>query len=154
MNNKVPSIRIIYNRYKKATPTTKASVEIVVTYDKKQKYISTGIMLYPHQWKKGIITNCPDAIEISQTLDKLVKNIRQIILNMIEKNHIDIFAIPEKLEEMNRPSVSFIRFCEERARIRKYGMTKDSQIRYDRFLKLFESWWKSRAHLTPEGKRR
>ena len=61
MNNKVSSIRIIYNRYKKATSTTKASVELVITYDSKQKYISTGIMLYPNQWKKGMITNCPDA---------------------------------------------------------------------------------------------
>lgn len=142
MNNKIPSIRIIYNRYKKATSTTKASVELVITYDSKQKYISTGVMLYPNQWKKGIITNCPDALEISQTLDKLVKNVRQIILNMMNEGHIDIFAIPDKLDEMNSPKMSFLDFCEERARIRKYGMTRDSQIRYERFLRFFRDWGK------------
>ena len=142
MNNKVPSIRIIYNRYKKATPTTKASVELVITYDCKQKYISTGIMLYPNQWKKGIITNCPDALEISQTLDKLVKNVRQVILKMIDENHIDIFAIPERLNEMNRYDISFWDFCEERMKVRKYGLTKDSQHRYDRFLETFKRWGK------------
>ena len=99
-------------------------------------------MLYPNQWKKGIITNCPDVLEISQTLDKIVKNVRQVILDMINEGHIDIFAITDRLKEMDRSKMSFLDFCEERAKIRKYGMTKDSQIRYDRFLRFFKQWGK------------
>ena len=58
MNNKFPQIHLIYNRYKKASPTQKAVVEIRVTYNYQQKYITTGIWLYPNQWKNGMIVNC------------------------------------------------------------------------------------------------
>ena len=46
MNNKLPQIHLIYNRYKKATPDKPAVVEIRITHNYKQKYISTGVMLY------------------------------------------------------------------------------------------------------------
>ena len=71
MNNKSPQITLIFNRRKTASPTVKAAVELRVTYDYKQKYISTGIMLYSTQWKNGKILNCPDILQISKTLDKL-----------------------------------------------------------------------------------
>lgn len=140
MNNKLPSLTLIYNRYKKATPSTKASVELRITYDKKQKYISTGIMLYPNQWKKGTIINCPDSLEISQQLDTLLRNVRQVLLTMMEEGHIDIFSIPDKLKILTNKQVSFWQFIEERANIRKYGKTIGSQIRYDRFIRFFKQW--------------
>jgi len=56
MNNKLPQITFIYDRRKTASPTRKASVEMRITYNYKQKWPSTGIMLYPHQWKNGKIT--------------------------------------------------------------------------------------------------
>ena len=57
MNNKLPQINLIYDRRKVASTSRKSSVEIRITYDYKQKYISTGIMLYSHQWKNGSITD-------------------------------------------------------------------------------------------------
>lgn len=74
MNNKFPQIHLIYNRYKKASAETKAVVEIRVTYDRKQKYFSTGVWLYPNQWKNGKITNCDNLYEISQILD-VIRNL-------------------------------------------------------------------------------
>jgi site-specific recombinase XerD len=97
-------------------------------------------MLYPNQWKKGCIVNCPDAIEISQQLDAFIKNIRQVILEMVEENHIDIFSIPDRLEQMNRGQITFWQFCEQRAEVRKYGKTEGSKLRYDRFLRFFKEW--------------
>ena len=140
MNNKYPKIHLVYDRYKKATPYRQAAVEVRISHDYKQKYISTGIMLYPNQWKKGCIVNCPDAIEISQQLDAFIKNIRQVILEMVEENHIDIFSIPDRLEQMNKGQITFWQFCEQRAEVRKYGKTEGSKLRYDRFLRFFKEW--------------
>ncbi len=81
MNNSVPKITFIYNRYKTATSSKPAVVEMRITYNYKQKYFSTGIMLYPNQWKNGKIVNCPDIVQISQTLDKMLTDVRQIIRN-------------------------------------------------------------------------
>ena len=142
MSTKLPQITFVYNRHKTATETKKASVEMRITYDYKQKYISTGIMLYPHQWKNGNITNCEDIIQISQILDKLLTDVRNIIYKMVEKGNIDIFLIPEKLHELNSPKLTFLSFCRQRAEIRSYGKSKDSKERYERFLRLFSSWGK------------
>lgn len=144
MNNKYPQVILVFDRRKKATPSVKAPVELRISYDYKQKYISTGIMLYSNQWKNGRIVNCPDAIQISQTLDKLIKDVRQVIYEMMERGSVDIFSIPNELEKKTRGSITFLEFCNQRASIRKYGKEKDTQERYNRFIRLFFEWGKIR----------
>lgn len=140
MINKYPQVSFIYNRRKIASSQKKAAVEIRISYGGKQKFISTGVLLYPNQWKKGLIVNCPDSLQISQTLDKLVADVRQIIFEMIDKGNIDINMISERLKQNQVANISFIEYCKVRAEIRKYGLEPDSQLRYDRFIKFFSSW--------------
>ena len=140
MNNKYPKIHLVYNRCGRATPYKKAAVEIRISHNYKQKYITTGVMLYPNQWKNGKITNCSDILQISQTIDKMLSDIKQVILEMAQEGQIDIMAIPKRLERKNTPTLSFIDFCNQRADIRKFGKRKDTQQRYDRFIRLFRAW--------------
>ena len=142
MNNKFPQIHLIYNRYKKATPKKPAAVEIRVTYDYKQKYISTGIKLYPNQWKNGKIINCDDLVHISKVLDTLLGNVKSVLLDMIQEGKVNLFSIPERLKKIEEEKITFIEFCKQRAAIRKYGKQKDTQERYDRFLTHFIIWGK------------
>ena len=142
MNNKFPQIHLIYNRYKKASADKPAVVEIRVTHDYKQKWISTGIWLYPNQWEKGRIVNCENIMEISQTLERQISDVRQVIYTMIQEGCLDIMQISNRLSNMNKRKQSFIDFCKERAAIRKYGKEKDTQERYDRFIKRFSQWGK------------
>lgn len=142
MNNKFPQIHLIYNRYKKASYTQKAVVEIRVTYNYQQKYISTGIWLYPNQWNKGKIVNCDNIMQISQTLDSLVSNVKQVLLEMLVKGEINLHSIQDRLNRKALEKMTFIDFCKQRAAIKKYGKEKDSQERYDRFIRLFSAWGK------------
>ena len=142
MNNKLPQIHIIYNRYKKASDTQQAILEIRVTHNYQQRYFSTGIWLYPNQWKSGKIINHPDILHISKTLELQVSKIKQIIFNMMEAGELDISKLPRKLSDLDRKESSFTDFCNQRASIRKYGKRKDTQERYNRFLRLFSSWGK------------
>ncbi len=140
MNNKYPQIHLIYNRHKRATPYRKAAVEIRITHNYKQKFITTGIMLYPNQWKNGKIVNCDNIPLISQTLDKILTDIKQVILEMAQEGPIDILAISDRLDKKCQPISSFIDFCNQRAAIRKFGKKADTQERYDRFIRLFKAW--------------
>ena len=124
MNNKLRQITFIYNRYKTATPTKPAVVEMRITYNYKQKYISTGVMLLPHQWKKGVIVDVLDVIKLSQTLDNMLNEVKQILYEMLNEGKVDIFSIPERLAKKNQPKISFIDFCNQRATIRKYGKSE------------------------------
>ena len=142
MNSKSPQVSFVFDRRKKATTSVKASVEIRITHNYKQKFISTGVRLYSNQWKNGKIVNCPDIIQISQTLDKLLVNIRQILFLMIQQESVDITLIPEKLKELENKKISFIEFCKQRAAVRMYGKKKDTQERYTRFIRLFTEYGK------------
>ena len=142
MNNKTPQLNFVFDRRKTASPKRKASVELRITHDYKQKYVSTGIMLYSNQWKDGKIVNCPDILEISQTLDKMLSDVRQIILDMLQNNNLNIKAISDELDRRRQSRISFIDFCYQRASIRKFKKSPDSQERYDRFLKHFVKWGK------------
>lgn len=138
MLDKFPTLAYIYDRYKKATDKQKAVIELRITHNKRQKYISTGISIYPHQWKNGIIINCSDAPFLNQYLNKLLIDIRQTLLEMSQVGYIDIFAIKKPSDEQEH--LTFIKYCEKRAAVRKYGYTKASQNRYDTFIKHFAAW--------------
>lgn len=140
MNNKQPQITFIFDRRKTASLTTKAAVEMRVTYNYKQKYFATGIMLYINQWKNGKIVNCPDILEISQTLDKMLTDVRQVLLDMTNEGYIDIFSIPERLNQQKATNILFIDYCYNRFNIRKFGKADRSIDRYDLFLKVLKEW--------------
>ena len=142
MINKYPQVTFVYDRRKIASPQRKAAVDLRITYNSKQKFISTGIMLYPNQWKKGVIINCPDAIQISQTLDKLLSDVREIILEMINSGNIDISTIPDRLNKKRVGVLTLAEFFKQRAEVRKYNLEPDSKLRYDRFIKFFFAWGK------------
>lgn len=141
MNN-FPQVSIIYDRRHHASSKRKATLEIRIAYNYKQKYISTGMQVYPKQWKKGRIVNCPDAEQLNQILDNLISDVRQVILLMSKEGTIDIFDIPNRLKSLREEKISFIDFCNQRAAIRKYGKSNDSKTRYDRFIRLFSEWGK------------
>ena len=140
MINNTPKIALVYDRYSKANGTTKASLEIRITHNRKQKYLSTGIMLLPKQWKRGLVTNCADALQLNQIINKMLVDIRKVILQMTEENNIDISLIPEKLGVLNASKMTFLDYCVKRSEVRKYGKSADSQERYDRFIRLFRLW--------------
>lgn len=140
--NKTPLLEFVYNRRKTATATKEAAVELRATYERRQKYMSTGIRLLPKHWHRGTVVNRVDAIQINQTLDKLMIDVRKVILEMMEEGIIDIFDIPERLRRLRAGDLSFIDFSKQRMEVRKYGKATDSKQRYERFFKVFEDWGK------------
>lgn len=140
MNNKLPQIHLVYNRYKKASATKKAVVEIRILHNYKQKYISTGVWLYPHQWKDGKIINCEDIVELNKVLDKIVSNVKDVLLDMVAENNVDISLLTERIRQKETMKGTFIDFCVQRAAIRKYRKNSDTQDRYDRFIRRFSDW--------------
>ena len=140
--NKTPLLEFVFNRRKTATASKEAAVELRATYERRQKYMSTGIRLLPKHWHRGTVVNRVDAIQINQILDKLMIDARKVILEMMEEGVIDIFEIPERLQRLRAGDISFLDFCKQRMDVRKYGKATDSKQRYDRFFNLFEGWGK------------
>ena len=49
---KIPSTRIVFDRKKVASRNKRGLVQIVVSYDRIRKFISTGVKLYSDQWSE------------------------------------------------------------------------------------------------------
>jgi site-specific recombinase XerD len=140
MVTRTPLLVYVWNRYGKATSKKEAVVELRITYERRQKYISTGIWLLPKHWHNGSVVNRIDAMQLNQMLDKLLVEVRKVIMEMVDEDNIDIFSIPNRLKRLRTGGVSFIEFCRKRADIRSYNKSGDSQKRYERFMKKFIEW--------------
>lgn len=142
---KQPRVSLIYNRYGYASATRDHVIEVRVSWKKKQKYISTGIRVFPKQWSKRqqLIINRLDAAILNRTLDKLVSDIRAVLYDMYEEGREDIFAIPARLEQRRkRNEQTFLDYYAEKAELRKYGIGKTAQGRYDIVLRVLKEWKK------------
>ena len=141
---RLPILTIIYNRYKTASPSRNAVVELRIAYNKKQKYLSTGIFLLPKEWddRNRCIINRTDAAILNKTLDKLVNEVRQVIYDMIDEGRIDIFAVPARMQAKKRRTITFLEFCQERATIRKYGLSLLRQKAWDRIVNFLSDYGK------------
>lgn len=140
---KAPNLKLIYDRHKRANNRKEGTVELRITYNRVQKFISTGVKLLPKHWKNGSVVNRLDAYDVQQSLDLFVANVRKTINEQMEQGIFDIHTIIATIGGKNEPSANerpLIDYFRERATIRKYGRGEDSQERYDRFLRWFERW--------------
>ncbi len=138
----LPVVGLRYNRYGKASATQDAVIEIRIYWGLKAKYLSTRIRVFPKEWKDGMVVNRFDAAVLNHQLQQLVIDVRQVIYEMYMERRIDIDAIPSRLQAKKKADVTFLAFCEERAKIRKYGKAADSQERYERFLRFLRNYGK------------
>lgn len=141
---KMPTLCFVYDRRRRATKSHPSTVEIRITYECKQKYLSTGVRVLPKEWKHSMVSNRVDAQQLNQTLQTLLANVTKIINEMMKEGYVNINEISSRLKSLEKDQQTFIEFCEERAEVRKYGRSKDSKERYDRFMRFFRSWGKIR----------
>ena len=130
----------VYDRKKTATPKKAASVELRMTFERKSKYMCTGVRLFPKEWHRGTVTNRPDSAELNELLDSIMIRARKVVNTMVEIGEVNLDEIPRRMEELTRGKRVFYDFCVERAKVRSYGKSSDTMQRYDRFLKWLREW--------------
>lgn len=135
-----PVVGLTYNRYGKASDIKDAVIELRIYYMKKTKWISTGIRVFPKEWRNDRIVGRGDAMQLNRQLDKIISDVRQVVYEMYEEGQIELDAIPSRLLAKRKPVLMLLDFCRRRAEIRKHGIAKDSQERYDRFLTFLEGY--------------
>lgn len=137
-----PSVSKVWNRYGKASANQDAVIEVCVAYNKRQKWMSTRIRVYPHEWDKvhRRVINRLDAIEINKLLDQLVADVREVIYDMHKEGQIDIDTIPARLAAKRKPNLTFFDFLDKQVEIRKHGKAPVTGWRWERFVETFKEW--------------
>ena len=148
-----PTIKLIFDRHKRATSTKEGAIELRITHKRQQRFATTGIRVLPRQWKDGRIVNRLDALELQQALDAFVLNAQRIIQERVQSGTLDMTTIVADINgkaammaTQHTPQGRLvIDYMRERAEVRKYGRAEDSRERYDRFLRWFEQWGQIRT---------
>lgn len=118
----VPKITFVFDRRKSADKKHKGSIELRITLGKKQKFMSTGIMVYPHQWKGGnpYVSGYETSGEDNIMLASIYKRCSHIVADMVENNRIDIDSIPALLKQKS-VDMTFIDYIYRRMDAKKVG---------------------------------
>lgn len=148
INMGTPTLKLMFDRNKRASKTKEGSIELRIGFERKKKYATTGVRVFPREWRNGRIVHRLDAIELQRTLDEFVANARRIINDLIERGEFDIDTIVAQIGGRTKHLAGrnvvkerlLIDYFRERAEIRKYGRSEDSCERYERFLRWFEKW--------------
>lgn len=143
-----PIYKLLFDRCNRASNSKEGTIELRITYNRIQRYVATGVRVYPKEWRKDRIVNRADAFEMQYTLDLFVAQAKRTINEQIEAGTFDMNTIvgiingkQKQQSEENVPDKRLlIDYFRERANVRKYGRAEDSQERYDRFLRWFEAW--------------
>ena len=139
-----PILTFVYDRRKRASSHKEGSVELRITFERQQKFMTTGVRLLPKQWKNGQVINRLDAQEMQHTLETLMIKVRKVINEMLSCGNLNIDEIPARLKSDTVDERSFIKFCEDRVKVRAYGKKADTVERYDRFMRWLKNYGKIR----------
>lgn len=136
----LPSLKFVYDRKNVATTTKESVVELRITFERKSKFMSTGIRLLPKHWRGHYVANRPDAAELNDALDMLMVKVRKVINDMAGEGCMNIGEIPSRLAATTADKKSFLDFCDERVRVRTYNKKDDTTERYERFMRWLRQW--------------
>ena len=130
-------VKTVFDRKKSADARHKGSVDIRLSQDRRTLYFATGIKILPKNWHDGQIVHRRDAAELQQTLDLMVKHVRQTINDQMESGSCTLGSVMAAIRQKEKGELSFLDFCHQRAKVRCYGRSADSRERYERFLRFF-----------------
>ena len=112
---KYPSQRIVFNRKKDASTKKAALVQIEVLFERKRKFISTGVKVTTDQWdKKTMVKNRQDMLLLNERINNLDNQIKEYINSLIRKNEEFTFEKLEAYLNIDKKADSFIEFMKNR----------------------------------------
>lgn len=143
-----PTFKLIYDRRHRASSNTEGAIELRITWNRVQKHVTTGVRVLPRHWRNGQIVNRIDAAELQRTLDSFVMSARRIVNERMECGTLDMQTIVAVIGGKQRQQatenlpgqVKLMDYFREKATVRMFGRSEDSQARYSRFLRWFEQW--------------
>lgn len=112
---KYPTARFVFDRKHTASKTTKGTVQIEVLFERKRKWIGTGVRLYSDQWSDKVkVKNTVQSIELNERLDAQMSNINEYINGLIKNKEDFSFEKLERFLKYSQKKESFIDFVKRR----------------------------------------
>lgn len=136
-----PTIRLVFDRKKKASPTTPGMIEIIVCHERRRKYFSTGIAVLPSQWSEdGKIVGRADAFILNSHLEAAVRPIRDAVARIISRGEQFSISTFDTSLRRSKTDGSFIAYAEQKITERKdiRDSTRKTQMKLVKALREFK----------------
>lgn len=115
-----PLIVFVFDRKKRASDSKTGIIEVRVTMDRRQKYISTGVSVLPSQWdKEKHIVNHPEASFLNLKIDSYINMVKTYVTGLIAKQKPFSFSEFEAFLERKNLKDSFFDYADRRIEERK-----------------------------------
>ncbi len=116
---KYPTLRLVYDRKKVATKEKDSLVQIEVLFDRKKKYISTGVKVTADQWNDKVkVRNRADMLQLNERIDNMCRDIQDFINNLMRSYEAFTFEKLETHLATGGGDDSFLLFMEARIKDR------------------------------------
>ena len=136
---RLPKVKLVFDRKHKASTQKEGTIDLRVCYDNKQKFISTGISVFPKQWdeKNSCVKLRTNAAALNKVLSDITSSAVTMLVEMAQTNLIDL----SRLSVLTKPKVSDITFIEYiKRRIDQRNVSENTRERYKSFIGVFEDW--------------
>lgn len=133
---RVPKVKLVYDRRHQATPDKEGAVDLRVCFDCKQKFLSTGVKVYPRQWdgKNECVKLRNDATSLNKALSDIKNDAITLLTEMSKTGYVDL----ARLNEIFKPKAYDLTFHEYmKDRISKRNVSENTRERYVSFYKVF-----------------
>jgi site-specific recombinase XerD len=163
MVNNEPVIRVLFDRRKNASETTKGAVEIDIYHNYKRVRFATGVSVYKSQWKDGKVVNAYNSIELNEKIHAMYEALYQRVMVMVKNNHVDLSALKETKQLEDNKGAEFLEWLEDRIfrrdvrestrkqhlvmlnALKEYGKIKKFGDLNTRNVKLWDDWLHERV---------
>lgn len=110
MQINIPSIRVIFDRKRLATKKRTGLVQLEITFNKRRKFISTGVKVFIDQWSdRSHVIGRSDMIALNKQIDRVRSKIDDYIAGLMERDILfDFDAFDRWLASEQEKEVPFI----------------------------------------------
>ncbi|MDE6299155.1 MAG: site-specific integrase [Muribaculaceae bacterium] len=120
MVNKYPSVRIVFDRKHLASLTRRGSVEIEISYNRKRKWIATGVLVNKNNWSPDEkVYGVSDALDLNLKIESKFNSIVQFVRLLQVNNDEFTWDGFSNFLSLKKVDGSFLVFLEESIRDRK-----------------------------------
>lgn len=111
---KLPKVRAVFDRKKKASTITTGMVEIEITFNRTQrKTLSSGVELYANQWEDGLVVRHAESKKLNKQINELIRKYESIARSILQEgDDITYQTFSAALERKSgKYGTDFIDFC-------------------------------------------
>lgn len=136
---KIAKIKLVFDRRHTASKSKEGSVEIRIAYAGKQKFIATGVRIFPSQWdEKGCLVKFrPDAVALNNQLRKLVDACYEMMDKMAAEGVVDLSRL-SRVTDVKAYDITFTEYIQQR--IPKRIVRESTRKRYVTFYRVLCEW--------------